>query len=228
MRDEVLRYRGASRCTVIYNGVELQDSHSPLKYVSGESLVVGTSGRLAAGKGIEFAIRAIVGRHARLRIAGDGPYRERLESLAGELGVEAQVEFQGWIDDIAGFWRGCHVGLVPSTTHRESFSLAAVEAMAAGRPVIASRQPALTEVIGTSGLLVQPGSSAAIGDEIGRLLAQPELLSRLGQQARERTEQLFDIRRCAHAYAQLLRIRTAPQSGDSGKQGARQRKGRLM
>jgi glycosyltransferase involved in cell wall biosynthesis len=215
MREEVLRHRGGGCCTLIYNGVELSPSSDPPQYTPGERLIVGIAGRLATGKGIEFAIRSIVGRHARLRIAGDGPYRERFEALTGELGVEAQVEFLGWVDDITGFWRGCHVGLVPST-HSESFGLAAVEAMAAGRAVIACSHPALIEVVGSSGLLVPPSSSSAIGEEIDRLLAQPELL-RLGLLARERAERLFDIRCCAQAYAKLLRVRTTPRSRDTGK-----------
>jgi glycosyltransferase involved in cell wall biosynthesis len=216
MHDEVLRRAEASRCTLIYNGVELPLSPTPREYRPSERLILGIAGRLAAGKGIECAIRAIVGRNARLRIAGDGPYRARLESLAGELGVDTQVEFLGWVDDIAGFWRECHMALVPST-HRESFSLSAVEAMAAARPVIASRQPALAEVIGTSGVLVPPGSSSAIAEEIDRLITHPELLERLGLAARERAEDMFDIRRCARAYARLLDVQTMPQTQDAGR-----------
>jgi glycosyltransferase involved in cell wall biosynthesis len=216
MRDEVQRRAGASPCTLIHNGVELPHSATPPEYRPSEPLILGITGRLADGKGIECAIHAIVTRHARLRIAGDGPSRVRLESLAGELGVNTQVEFLGWVDDIAGFWRQCHVALVPST-HRESFGLAAVEAMAAARPVIASSQPALAEVIGTSGLLVPPGSSSAIAEEIDRLIGRPELLEQLGLAARERAEDMFDIRRCARAYAELLDIQTRPQPQGPGR-----------
>jgi glycosyltransferase involved in cell wall biosynthesis len=218
MRDEALRAFRGDRCTLIYNGVELTSSVRPREYTPGDQLVLGITGRLAAGKGIEFAIRAIRDCHARLRIAGDGPDRARLESLMRKLGVESQVEFLGWVDDIAGFWRLCHAAIVPSTTHAESFALTAVEAMAAGRPVIASRQPALVEVTGTSGLLVAPGSSSAIREQISRLLEQPELLRQLGLQARERAEQLFDVRRCARAYAELLHIRTGAQIRDTGSE----------
>jgi glycosyltransferase involved in cell wall biosynthesis len=218
MRKEALRaFRGA-RCSLIYNGVELPSRPTPLEYTPGDQLVLGITGRLAVGKGIEFAIRAISDSDARLRIAGDGPDRVRLESLTRELGVESQVEFLGWVDDIPGFWRLCHAGIVPSTTHAESFALSAVEAMAAGRPVIASRQPALVEVTGTSGLLVALGSSSAIREQIRRLLDQPERLQQLGLQARERAEQLFDVRRCALAYAELLQITTAPRMRDIGSE----------
>jgi glycosyltransferase involved in cell wall biosynthesis len=227
MRQEALRAFKGDRCTLIYNGVELPPRLTPCEHTPGDQLVLGITGRLTAGKGIELAIRAIRDRHARLRIAGDGPDRPHLESLTRELGVESRVEFLGWIDDVPAFWDRCHAGIVPSTTHTESFGLAAVEAMAAGRPVIASRQPALAEVIGTSGLLVAPGSSAAIRDEISHLLDQPELLRHLGLQARERAERLFDVRRSARAYAELLRIDTGLQvcETESEPRGSRSAKG---
>jgi glycosyltransferase involved in cell wall biosynthesis len=218
MRDEARRAFRGDRSTLIYNGVELPPRFPRGGYTSGDRLVLGVTGRLTIGKGIEFAIRAVRDCHARLRIAGDGPDRARLESLSRELGVESQVEFLGWIDDIAGFWRLCHAGIVPSTTHAESFALSAVEAMAAGRPVIASCQPALAEVTGASGLLVEPGSASAIREEIRRLLDRPELLRDLGLQARERAEQLFDVRRCARAYAELLRLNTGAQIRDTGSE----------
>jgi glycosyltransferase involved in cell wall biosynthesis len=208
MRAEAHRASRGSRCTLIYNGVELPGDPRPVEHRPGDELVLGIAGRLTAGKGVEYAIRAIRDCHARLRIAGDGPDRARLESLALELGVEARVDFLGWLDDIAGFWSVCHAGVVPSTTHPESFALTAVEAMAAGRPVIASRQPALVEVTGSSALLVAPGSASAIREQIDRLLDEPELLRQLGVQARERAVLLFDVRRCARAYAELLRIET--------------------
>jgi glycosyltransferase involved in cell wall biosynthesis len=220
MRQEALRAFNGDRCTLIYNGVELPPGATPCEHTPGDQLVLGITGRLAAGKGIEFAIRAVRDCNARLRIAGDGPDRPRLESLTRELGVCSQVEFLGWIDDIPGFWRLCHAAIVPST-QTESFGLAAVEAMAAGRPVIASRQTALAEVTGASGLLVAPGSSRAIRAEINRLLAEPDLLQQLGHQARERAEQLFDVRRCARAYAELLGVRTTHPSHDVRTGGSR-------
>jgi glycosyltransferase involved in cell wall biosynthesis len=205
MYDEVLSRGMRSRCSLIYNGVEIPTSCTPPTLASGEYLIVGAASRLTAGKGLEFAIRALVDQPARLRIAGEGPDRSRLEMIAREAEVHTRVEFLGWVHDLGTFWRGCHVGIVPST-HSESFGLAAVEAMAAGRPVIASRQPALTEVIGTSGLLVPQGDSLAIARAIGRLRGESGLIDDLAVRARTRTEQLFDIRVTANAYRRLLNV----------------------
>jgi glycosyltransferase involved in cell wall biosynthesis len=130
-----------------------------------------------------------------------------LEAIAVEIGVQAQVEFLGWVHDIGSFWRSCHVGIVPSE-YTESFGLAAVEAMGAARPVIGSQLPALAEVIGTSGLLVPQSDSSAIADAIKRLATEPGLLHKLALRARARTEDLFDIRTTADAYGRLLRLDT--------------------
>jgi glycosyltransferase involved in cell wall biosynthesis len=84
-------------------------------------------------------------------------------------------------------WRGSLMGLMPSIGP-EAFGIAALEAMSAGRPVIASRIGGLPEIIrdGESGLLVPPGDHVALRRAIERLLADPALLARMGEAARRR------------------------------------------
>jgi L-malate glycosyltransferase len=205
MRDTVLRHRARSRCTLIYNGVDLPQKYSMPELTAQDSLVIGAVGRLTVGKGLEYAIQALANQPATLRIAGDGPDRTRLEALAIEAGVRSKVEFLGWIDDVQRFWRDCHVGALPSV-HPESFGLAAAEAMAAGRPVIVSQHAGLEEIVGSSGIIVPPGDPAAIAETIGQLATSPHVLQQLAGSARRRAEQLFDIRKTTEAYARLLGI----------------------
>jgi glycosyltransferase involved in cell wall biosynthesis len=209
MRDGVHNHSASGRYALIYNGVDVSLPAAPPVFTTGDTLIIGTTGRLTGGKGFEYAIRALTGQPVTLRIAGDGPDRERLERIAVETGVQSQVDFLGWIHDVPAFWKECHVGIVPSV-HRESFGLAAAEAMAASRPVIASRQTALVEIVGRSGLIVPPADSRAIANAIGRMVTEKGLVYRLAVQARLRAERVFDVRLTAQGYARLLGISIGP------------------
>jgi glycosyltransferase involved in cell wall biosynthesis len=174
--------------------------------------VIGCMARLVPGKGVDDALAAAAGELAdggRMRIAGDGPERSRLEALARRLGVERRVDFLGWVDDPAAFWASCDVAVVPSHQWIESFGLAAVEAMACGRPVIATRNGGLAELVadGETGFLVPPGDLGALGGAL-RAYRDPALRAAHGAAARLRCEARFDIRRCARAYLTLVEERS--------------------
>ena len=87
-------------------------------------------------------------------------------------------------------WRRCLMGLVPSIV-QESFGLVALEAMACGKPVIASRIGGLQEVVvdGQSGLLIEPGSTEALRGALERLLGSAELRAQMGAAARQRADE---------------------------------------
>lgn len=122
----------------------------------------------------------------RLVLIGDGPLRGELERLATHLGVRERVEFTGAQDQpvIRRFLQGCSVFVLPSRS--ESFGLAALEAMACGKPVVASRVGGIPEIIedGQNGLLVQPGDPDALCDAISRVLKDEDLRRSLGENAR--------------------------------------------
>ena len=115
--------------------------------------------RLAPEKGIEVAIEACREAGLPLVVAGDGPERDRLQSLARG----ADVRFTGLVgrSELAALRRRAGVALVPSRS-QETFGLAAAEAMAAGIPVVASRIGALTELVDDEGALVAPGDAAGL------------------------------------------------------------------
>jgi glycosyltransferase involved in cell wall biosynthesis len=147
--------------------------------------VVGILSRLYPIKGHKVLVAAFAQvlrdcPTARLLIVGDGPERTNLEAQARALGIERNVIFAGFQDDIAAHLRLCWVSVVPSI-HPEPFGLVAVEALASRVPVIASRSGGLPEIItdGVAGLLVPPGDSAALAAALSRVLLNPDLRQKL-------------------------------------------------
>ncbi len=114
---------------------------------------------------------------ATLVMVGDGPERPDAELEAKDLGVADDVKFLGRLDAVASLLQGCELFLLPSTT--ESFGLAALEAMACGAVVVATRVGGLPEVItdGVSGILEPVGSVEAMGRRSVDLLRVPGSLA---------------------------------------------------
>ncbi len=116
---------------------------------------------------------------ATLMMVGDGPDRDAAQREATRLGVKRDVRFAGRVDDVADVLRGADLFLLPSET--ESFGLAALEAMACGVPVIASRVGGLPEVVteGQSGFLAPVGDVTAMTERAVEVLRDPERLAEL-------------------------------------------------
>ena len=125
---------------------------------------------------------------------GHAGYAEALRARAIDLGLSERVAFLGARDDIAQILAGLDV-LVHTPTAPEPFGRVLAEAMAVGRPVVASRCGGIPEVIEdqVTGLLVPPGDVAEITSAVARLLEDPELRAALGQQGRRRAERLFGV-----------------------------------
>jgi glycosyltransferase involved in cell wall biosynthesis len=151
----------------------LEDDASPAP-PSPEALVV-CAGRLVPEKGFDVALRTFArlsDPEARLAIVGDGPERARLEALAAELGLSGRVEFAGYQPDVGPWLRRARVLLL--TSRFEGYAAVIVEALGAGRPVVATDcTPAARE------LLAHPGAGrvAPIGDAEALAQALAEVLA---------------------------------------------------
>jgi len=211
MLEHTRRHPHAHRVRRIYNGID-PDQYIPasLPAVSSPRLVVGYAGRLIPGKGADHLIRAIAEASDKsptaLLIAGDGPERQRLASLAQELGVASKVDFLGAIDDVPAFWQRCDVAVVPPDTLRESFSMVTLEAMTCGKPIVATRRGALTELVadGVTGTIVPPGDASALARALVTYAERPKLRLAQGAAARTRAIERFHIEDCARAYLDLF------------------------
>jgi glycosyltransferase involved in cell wall biosynthesis len=166
-----------------------------------------------------FAIIAKRHPQARLQIAGGGPLRERLERRVerrlGAAVAEGRVRFLGERGEIAEVLAGADIVVLPGA--REGFGLAALEAMAAGRSVIAPGSGALPELIEdrVNGLLVPPGDPAALAAAIDRLARDPRERHVLGQRARKAAAR-FTIARMVTETARLYREVAGPASRGRG------------
>lgn len=196
------RYRvPEERVSLIYNGIELPAGDLPpgagRPAVTGYP-VVGTVARLVPEKGLEDFLRAAASLHgdfpqAAFVIVGHGPLEAKLKTMARQLGLAAQVTFTGHQPDVAPWLASFDIFVASSIS--EGFSMATLEAMAAGKPVVASRTGGLAEIIddGRTGFLVPPGRPELLAAVIRQLVAQPELVSYLGRNARQAAAERYSL-----------------------------------
>lgn len=151
------------------NGITIQKNFQESRIPSGNELVIGAIGRLSPEKGFDVLIEALrtLDIPYRAIIAGEGPERETLESLAKGL----PIDFPGWVTGEAkeAFFRQCHVLVVPS--HREPFGLVILEGWHNSVPVISTATKGASELIehGKTGILVKTEDPIAIKEAL-RLL----------------------------------------------------------
>jgi glycogen(starch) synthase len=192
MRTETQHLFGlsADKVTVIPNGIDLAVKGSPRsESAPGGRRLLFHIGRLVPEKGADLLLQAmcwVLRRHpVDLVIGGTGPYREHLERRTTELGLGAHVHFAGWLDDVrlADLYACADAAIVPSTY--EPFGIVALEAMAAGTPLVASDVGGLSEIITheRNGLKARPGDPIDLARQIGRLLADPALAAQMAAQA---------------------------------------------
>ncbi len=164
------------------------------------------AGRLTRQKAMHVALDALAHVPAtQLTIIGDGPDRGRLEQHAREAGLNGRVRFVGSLprEEVLDALAGAEAAVLSSD--RENYPHAAVEALAAGTPLVATAVGGVGEIVvdGVNGLLVPPGSPEAFGRALERLLGSPELRARLSDGARASVAEL-DADRIYGRIEQLL------------------------
>jgi glycosyltransferase involved in cell wall biosynthesis len=145
------------------------------------------------------------GLHPRLWIAGEGSELPALDARARRLGVREQVRFLKGREDVGDLLAGADVCVLPS--RQEGLGVAALEGMAAEKPVVASRVGGLATLIEheVSGLLVPPADAAALAAALARVLRDRELAARLARTGLDRVHAAFAPRRMVDDYEELYR-----------------------
>lgn len=174
-------------------------------------------GRLAEKKGVRYLLQAMpdVLRDSPdcvLVVVGDGPLRGQLEALADELGISGYVRFVGGVphEELPLYYASADIFVGPSVVAQggdtEAFGVVFAEAMAAGRPIVASSVGGVTDIVvpGRTGLVVEPESPPALAEAIGQLLDSPAEARKIGALARRWVRRKFDWRNVAARYATLL------------------------
>jgi len=182
------------------------------------------AGRLAREKGACDLIEALPEILAALPdamavIVGDGPERRALEALANRRGVGANVRFTGWLkrQALAAAMTAADMVVVPS--RREGQGLVALEAMAAGTPVIAANVGGLPEAVkdNETGLLIPPESPEALADAVIRLAGDSELSKRLALAGSAMVRETFSSAAAAEAFSALYQSALEPRPTPLGE-----------
>lgn len=162
-----------------------QETRAALGFDPGDTVLL-TPGRLAAQKGHAVLFEALAGAAPDLTVLcpGAGPEREALEQHAQRLGLHDRVRFMGFRDDIGDLHEACDVVVLPSL--HEGLSIALLEAMAAGKAIVATAIPSNREVTreGWCASLVPPGDAAALRSAVMALVDDPTARLELGKRAR--------------------------------------------
>jgi len=197
---------------VVYNALDVEAFEAQLDAERGrrilgltaEDMAVGVVGRLESWKGQEVFLRAMASvrraiPQAKGIVVGDPVpyepgYKNLLEGLRDELGLAGGVTFRPFQRDVGAVMAALNVLVLPSTSP-EPFGRVLIEAMAAGKPVVATDAGAASEIIqdGVHGRLVPAGDDHALAAAIIDLLADRHLAVRMGQAGRVRVRERFDV-----------------------------------
>jgi glycosyltransferase involved in cell wall biosynthesis len=222
VRDDLvaLGVAPAERFAVIRLGIELGERIAPEKNGRADSrrylgipddrFAVGWIGRMTAVKRTDDVLVAFkrlreAGVDATLCMVGDGPDRPHLEQRAHELGVMRDTLFLGYQEDVAPFYAAFDALVLPSSN--EGTPVSVIEALAAGRPVVATRVGGVPDVVqeGEDGFLVDPGATDDLADRLAQLARDEGLREQMGAAGRKRVLPRYAVDRLVDDVDRLYR-----------------------
>jgi glycosyltransferase involved in cell wall biosynthesis len=221
VRDDLVRLGVAPRekFTVVRLGIELEqriadrDGRDETRRVLGigpERFTVGWIGRMTGVKRTSDVLLAFKrlrerGVDACLCMVGDGPEREQVERRAHELGIMRDTLFLGYQEDVAPFYAAFDAMILPSGN--EGTPVSAIEALAAARPVVATRVGGVPDVVrdGVDGFLVEPGDTEAAAERLASLATDPGLRTQLGASGRAYARERYSVERLVDDVDRLYR-----------------------
>ncbi len=215
----------ADRVSVIYNGIPMEEFKIPELFeteaekkrlgINPGTNVIGTVAQLRVEKGIEYLLKAVPKvlssfPNSVFIIVGDGSLREELEALTKKLNIEHNVIFTGFSKKITCLLSIFDIKVLPSLN--EGFGLVIVEAMVAGKPVIATNVGGIKEILrdGETGLFVPPADPDSLAEKIVYLLKNKDLAKCMGKKAKEESKK-YDIKshvkKIEEQYLELVAIK---------------------
>jgi glycosyltransferase involved in cell wall biosynthesis len=222
VRDDLvaLGVAPASKFAVIRLGIQLEERTATGRAAREETrrvmgiadgrFVVGWIGRMTGVKRADDVLRALkllrtAGVDACLCMVGDGPDRDRVEQLAGQLGVVRHCLFPGYQEEVGQFFSAFDVFVLPSGN--EGTPVTAIEALASGCPVVATRVGGVPDVVrdGEDGFLVEAGAVEDLADRLRRLAVDPALRLRLGEAGRAHVLDRYSVDRLIDDVDRLYR-----------------------
>ena len=205
--------------TVVRLGIELDERVAAtvdgvetrrLLGIAPDRFVVGWIGRMTGVKRTDDVLLAVRrlrdrGVDALLCMVGDGPDRESVERRAHQLGIVRDSLFLGYQEDVAQFYAAFDALILPSAN--EGTPVSAIEALAGGRPVVATDVGGVPDVVrdGVDGFLVEPGDVDAMADRLARLAADADLRRRMGEAGAESVRERYAVERLLDDVDRLYR-----------------------
>jgi glycosyltransferase involved in cell wall biosynthesis len=199
--EESKKYR------IIENGINLDnfcnaipyDKRELSQFITNETRTICMVGRFTEAKDHATLIQAMqrLPEHVHLLLVGEGPLRQEKEKLVVEMGLGKRVHFLGFRRDVERIIKTADVVVLSSNW--EGFGLSAVEGMAAGKPVIASRVPGLKDVVEDEELLFEVGNEQELAEKISWLLNDERAYAEKAGEARKRSKK-YDIKNMVDRY----------------------------
>ncbi|HUI09030.1 MAG TPA: glycosyltransferase family 4 protein [Bacteroidota bacterium] len=220
-----------SKIHVVWKGVDTErfrhatNGHLRQEYhVAGSESLIGFVGRLDEQKGLETLLEAmsiLVARHkhAKLVLAGEGNLRNYVTEFLRSRNLSGHAYLAGFVQDIPAFLRGIDFLVLPSNW--EGFGYAAVEAMAAGKAVVASHVSSLPEIVDNhrTGLLVPPRSPERLADAMVTLVDNRRLRNEMGKAGARKVENVFSLPTMIANFELLLQEAASFRRSQPGRTG---------
>ena len=213
-RDLIDQGVNANKIVVVQNGIDVSRESGNRQSIRAELQrkpnypTVGTITRLSPQKDIptflrmaDFVIRDFP--KTQFIIVGDGEKRGELQALAENLGLQNHVKFLGYREDARDILKSFDIFALSSLW--EGLPIVILEAMAAGKPVVATAVDGVTEVVdhGKTGLLVEPSKPELLAECIVELINNPNKTKSMGKRGRKRIERFFSIKRVINTVEQI-------------------------
>jgi glycosyltransferase involved in cell wall biosynthesis len=216
------------RISTVANGIDV-DRFSGLasqpRLEARATAVVGMVGRLDLQKGFEFLLPAIAELRKefpgiKLVVAGEGPDRAAIAKMISDLSLQSSVELLGQCGDMPSVYAGIDIFVLPSLN--EGLPMTVLEAMAAGKPVIATRVGAIPSVLkqGETGLLVNPADRNELREALRALLSHPDMAKRLATNGNTWVRQEYTSAAMAARYQEIYKSVLAERTAEKRSSAA--------